>query len=508
MNLNIIKAPELTSSTFGDDVSKVFDQIDENFRRVSSYDFIKGETGDSLNIIEHNFADDIDSNNSIIKGSVAEAVLNSIYNIPGVTKENTIDINNISVEDDFIKKIAGSILLIYNDNLNNTDRADWKKNLCGCMPYTFLDPRFSSLNVDESNIEKWKVIIDCSCIITWSANKFTSIQSFPTLYYDFDQNQFCWKLSNKKTGLIARGPRGIDGKSGNYIICLVRRSEEASGTENAVNDGSVNLNGVYPIAYYLTGSTDDAVDIEGSNWVKVESLNSEWNGSNAIVFETDATSDDPTAVSTIASNIYWISNISQKLVNGVDKNVVNLSNANAITSDISIDSFLNILNNINVNKPDGLFIPMRIDNTSDTEPVHMITSDQLGVYNTKNQLLIGPVSRYDKADEIQNKIRIFYKSDNCNYILNNIPSDQVSGGTFEWVSDVGGYPNVINDTLRPVNNSNMKVELIDDYSIDQKMQLAILYNVACLGDLNLTSVSGNVILSNDEIDSIVQNIIN
>lgn len=501
MELNTIKSPELTATNFGEGVAQVFNQIDENFRRVSSYDFIKGEDGRSLNIVKHYFQNDIQSG-QILKNSISEAIFNALYNIPGITKESLSSINNITIYDNFLKNNAGYILLIYNDNKDNQTRDNWKEGLCGCIPYTFIDPRFSSLSVNDNNIEKWNIIIDCSCIITWSNDSFIPVQSFPTLYYDSDQNQFCWKISDKKTGLIARGPAGEDGKSGNFIICLVRRSEEASGIEGTVKDGTVNLNGVYPIAYYLTGSTDNAVNLEGNMWIEVENLNPDWIGCNAIVFETTAMSGDPDVSAVDGSKIYWVSNIGQRSIKGIDKCVVNLSNSNAITSDIDTNAFLAVLNNLT-----NLYIPMKLDNNiSSTEPVHMVAADQMGVYNLKNALILGPASRSDKTDDLLQKIKVYYiDSNNQQWILETKPIEEPTdeSNPFKWVNE---QSSVNNDTLLPSDGCNMIFEPINEISKDKI--IGILYNIAILGDLNITSVSGKAIMTDSEIETAVTNVIN
>ena len=56
--LNTISAPSLNDSKFGDNIKTQFENINDNFQKLSNYDFTKGEKGDSIDFVDIKLAED------------------------------------------------------------------------------------------------------------------------------------------------------------------------------------------------------------------------------------------------------------------------------------------------------------------------------------------------------------------------------------------------------------------------------------------------------------------
>ena len=388
-----IVSPELTSSRFGEDIRKRFDDIDDNFKKVSSIDLVRGATGDSA-ILEtipldeylklENLRDDLvkvkDSTGhtprywinrikiAILKyfGHVTDADIENW--IVGNGEENSghdLELDNF---DDPFEVVSGKttqdkvfsgfdvadnsgrswwvtskfkkgmdpltlpeilqgkklpnaynaekigIWSLFGDvyDKNNTideTSQDYNKNGCHQFPvipqagsitfinkvhneihehisslaYVYHDPRFvvslSSIDADE-----YKNAEDMSCVLYWTPGEngedgdFKVVQAFPTLYYDDDIGQFCWKINGQKTGLIARGPAGADGSSSTMWITMVDPDEVLSLDEVPVIDE-------YQVQRFLSNGN-------GNNWKKFKYNKNDreyaaCDGSPTIVFKVD-----------------------------------------------------------------------------------------------------------------------------------------------------------------------------------------------------------------------------
>lgn len=205
MNRHEIKVPQL-GSTFGNEIERVFKNIDENFNLISESDFLKGATGNSV------FLRTIDlSKDPTLIPSLKDAVISQYINLPvQPSKVNGVDVLNQFDEN------PGKITMIY-ETENDVDYP------ISSLPYIFKDNRFN----DTSAIQTLDNETDWSCVIYYdrSLGRFVPAQEFPTLYYE---DGFKWKINGVKTGLDAQGPKGPKGDSSTFKIVLAVHS---SGNE-------------------------------------------------------------------------------------------------------------------------------------------------------------------------------------------------------------------------------------------------------------------------------------
>lgn len=115
--------------------------------------------------------------------------------------------------------------------------------------WVFRDHRFATVNISQNDIEKYSGLVDTSCTVhlltiddDYNAD-FTVLHDIPALYFDKDNNSFCWLLGNQKTGMIAQGPRGLQGDRSRFFIFKAEKTREAD-------------NGVYVAKYYKEATSN------------------------------------------------------------------------------------------------------------------------------------------------------------------------------------------------------------------------------------------------------------
>lgn len=205
MNKHEIKVPQL-GGTFGNEIERVFKNIDENFNLISESDFLKGARGNSV------FLKTIDlSKDPTLIPSLKDAVKSQYTHLPVQPKK----VNGVDVLNQFDTK-PGLITIIY-ETENDIDYP------ISSLPYIFKDDRFN----DTSAIQTLDDETDWSCVIYYDRElrQFVPAQEFPTLYYE---DGFKWKINGIKTGLDAQGPKGPKGDSSSFKIVL---AEHSAGSE-------------------------------------------------------------------------------------------------------------------------------------------------------------------------------------------------------------------------------------------------------------------------------------
>jgi hypothetical protein len=192
ITLKPISAPNLNTSEYGANIKGQFDNINDNFRQIVEGEYLKGQSGDIVMLEQVNLAD-------------------SSHPITALFNEY---IASLQVGDDGIGEEDGCInssylYMIYTKN-EETEDVVYKTSL----PYTFLDPRFNPITEEAYGEE----IMDKSCIIVYDGEQFTSYNAFPNIYFNEEQNEFCWKINGLATPLPARGPKGETGYAGSFYV--------------------------------------------------------------------------------------------------------------------------------------------------------------------------------------------------------------------------------------------------------------------------------------------------
>lgn len=498
IQLHTIQAPQLTDANFGVNMSQQFNNINDNFLKLASAEFLKGTPGDNISIVEYNLEDSSQSENIV---AAIKSVLTSGH-------DNDSDLKNVNGYQ-WADGITGYIYLIYADKLGNDPRTDWSANLVGSLPYTFLDPRFNNqliLNEDGSN---YKDAYDLSCILTWSNGGFQIIDAWPTLYFDEDKFQFCWRIHGKESGLVAQGPQGRDGRSGNMLVVRVEDVEAVDNEEK--------LDNIYVITHYLPDITN--ISNPSADWVEfndevIQTLGYNPIGCTAMVFKYR---NEDEGVTTL-NDRYWIATISNRVINNTDKYVVSLSDYNMISTELTKERLYAGLSSLCGSNWGGLFVPIEAETRDEqgqsVQPAHMfIAIDSNDKGSHYNELHILPVKNKltPEADIKNNKFYLKLIESNNEYLLALTGVSFADGTyTFSWT---GNGQTATTHTILPINVQDITWvgHTIDSFSAyassisdNSAYPLIIHYPTILTSGLSVPSLDGCAISSSD-IDQMIQN---
>lgn len=372
--------PLLDDATYGETIARNFEIINDNFKRLSSIDFIKGSPGTSV------FIEEIDLLEEASWRDALKASIIAMEKKLGGTNE----IDNENTRFSILDKNPGKLYMIYEQTPELND-----KKYISSLPYVFLDGRFANKNLTEKAdqyTEEYSKMVDYSCILNFSTNsegdgEFVVLQNFPTLYYDRDLG-FCWNVNGQETGISAQGPKGIDGNDGELFI--VKADE---------NDNFKVVS---------------VMDVLSGGWVDVkEHININKRKSAAAI----VVPINPIQNGNLKEYPYWITSVVRNNDgNYYATNCINDSKIAVIIDDVAFD---NILSNISSTGAGvkGLFLPMK-------SGYHM-------VYTEDNNTYIKPV--LDKNSPISsgkvNDAKLIFNYDNIE-INSSIKAHQILSGDF------------------------------------------------------------------------------
>ena len=372
--------PSLNDVTYGETIAKNFEIINDNFKRLSSIDFIKGAPGTSVFIEEIDLLEE-ESWRDALKASII-AMEEKLGGTNEIDNENT----RFSILD----KNPGKLYMIYEQTPELND-----KKYISSLPYVFLDGRFANKKLTEKAdqyAEEYSKMVDYSCILNFSTNsegggEFVVLQNFPTLYYDRNLG-FCWNVNGQETGISAQGPKGIDGNDGELFI--VKADEHDNFKVVSV------------------------MDVLSGGWVDVkEHINiNKRKSAAAIVVPTNSIQNG-----NLKEYPYWITSVVRNNDgNYYATNCVDDSKIAVIIDDVTFD---NILSNISSTGAGvkGLFLPMK-------SGYHM-------VYTEDNNTYMKPV--LDKNSPISsgkvNGAKLIFDYDDIE-INSSIKAPQILSGDF------------------------------------------------------------------------------
>ena len=216
-----IIAPSLNSPDYASSLDEVFNNINYNFITLSNRDFVKGETGDSLDIEEVTL-----NKNNELYNVLVESLKTHVEKTS--SKDNALsdleeDGTKISGVFDIIDN-TDNPLKIYMIKGRNEDIENSEYKYVSSLPFVFLDGRFNRSGVgDIDDLAKYnfELIENASCIMIYDHNEnsgkggFKVLENaFPKLYMDSKLNSFCWKINGVETGISATG---LQGKSGDPL---------------------------------------------------------------------------------------------------------------------------------------------------------------------------------------------------------------------------------------------------------------------------------------------------
>ena len=372
--------PSLNDVTYGETIAKNFEIINDNFKRLSSIDFIKGAPGTSVFIEEIDLLEE-ESWRDALKASII-AMEEKLGGTNEIDNENT----RFSILD----KNPGKLYMIYEQTPELND-----KKYISSLPYVFLDGRFANKKLTEKAdqyAEEYSKMVDYSCVLNFSTNsegggEFVVLQNFPTLYYDRNLG-FCWNVNGQETGISAQGPKGIDGNDGELFI--VKADEHDNFKVVSV------------------------MDVLSGGWVDVkEHINiNKRKSAAAIVVPTNSIQNG-----NLKEYPYWITSVVRNNDgNYYATNCVDDSKIAVIIDDVTFD---NILSNISSTGAGvkGLFLPMK-------SGYHMVYTEDNNTYMKPVLDKNSPIS----SDKV-NGAKLIFDYDDIE-INSSIKAPQILSGDF------------------------------------------------------------------------------
>ena len=236
-DLHRIQAPALNQS-LGSNIEQTFNRIDDNFGVLANKDLVKGDAGDSLISYNIKLSELFGSDQwtwedpSTLGEYHGDGCVAQIKQALATLKDTLIGVEepttSITDEDvvyayNYLVKPENNFeaLICFNKPETTSDLIVIKS----VIPIIFIDMRFRDYNLTALNAQTY----DLSCTITFNSdsqdNNWICNQTFPTLYYDYDPESvgqegydattaLYWVINGTRTRIPARGPKGINGKSG------------------------------------------------------------------------------------------------------------------------------------------------------------------------------------------------------------------------------------------------------------------------------------------------------
>ena len=251
--LTTITAPSLADVKYAENIETVFNNINDNFNKLSSTPFLQGADGKSFEHYEVKVYDkDQDKNKKKDKGltkygaALLNAVFGDILEQKGVDKiiftegdvKDKIHKNIEKVPDKCGVKAINNIYnidglldeTIYGYGIKN-DAGEFKEStIVITSPVQLIDSRLACLSNLETTDDGLYYFRDTSCMLKCITEKvkvneeykinirFVKMYLVATIYYDNDNDQWSWVINGKETHISATGKKGDDGTSANAWV--------------------------------------------------------------------------------------------------------------------------------------------------------------------------------------------------------------------------------------------------------------------------------------------------
>ena len=223
MNIDIheIKAPGLNESDYGANIDKQFKNIDNNFRIIGNYDFIKGQPGDGVKIENVKIVADDNSSSKEIGSLLYKALKTAVESFANKSSDasNPLkDIGSFKWNDIITKNDKDGFyvpIIIHENKVNNT-----KEYICSAGVVSFFDNRFSAAALKQPNLYN-NDIVDVTSLLNFKKKSNDEWVcdlnlSFPRL--KFKDESFYWVINDQETSIKATGLKGDRGSNGTMVI--------------------------------------------------------------------------------------------------------------------------------------------------------------------------------------------------------------------------------------------------------------------------------------------------
>lgn len=217
--LTRITAPTLGSSTFATDLREVFQNIDDNFKKIVSAPYLEGQEGNSVEAYDMPIVEDgelTDFGAAMMREILSDP---DIYTIEDITSNRNYDSvgprQQHTVYEYILENPTMKVLRVTDPDYSYEQNLDTCKWICSAEYYCFVDMRVEDLG-NCGYPSSQTQFVDYSCVVFAEYRDdgwvFTKGNMMPVLYYSTDQSCFCWKINGMETGIRAQGIKGDDGR--------------------------------------------------------------------------------------------------------------------------------------------------------------------------------------------------------------------------------------------------------------------------------------------------------
>lgn len=330
-------------------------------------------------------------------------------------------------------------------------------NICATQLYYFYDARIGSIQLLDDK-ESANNFTDYTSFITISSERnadgdyeidgtytMSKSQDLPTLYYDNDAQEFCWKMNGIETNITAQGVKGNKGEPAGCWFC---RGVSTSIPDENNKDSIIN---VKLISYYTN-------EIDENDNLTLRPVNNDCEIKNGDFVCVDVYNDDIMNNTTYFDTIFGNVNVS------IENNGDSLTNTYTVTrpyhtsimsmikkSPIALYEYLkNIDGNGKNDALHGLFVP----SYSSPDNIHMMNSAYI---DNNDCLIIHPVSLQDAIGKLGDKninIPTLELSTKPNLVIDGYASVEMKSSDSNLNVNVDGNVNVSQNIKCTVNGVN------------------------------------------------------
>ena len=239
--LTRINVPAITDARYIEGMSDAFDKINDNFKKIASLPFLQGVQGDSYQLEEYKIWDDW------LITEDGKVLLDSIFGKDVTVKGNSFDKIRECIGEDLAGTSPIDFFKNGNDIVNNSlyfyvikdDTGNVIEKQLG-QYYYFIDGRLKDIGNVYNDGVSLNGFNDYTGFYQYkydseNNSKYVKVEILPTIYYDQNKNDICWKFNGNKTGISAIGVKGADGKDADLLIVRVTANEnDCTGVVNAI----------------------------------------------------------------------------------------------------------------------------------------------------------------------------------------------------------------------------------------------------------------------------------
>ena len=460
-----IVAPSINDTDYANKMATAFTNINDNFKKIASLPFLQGLQGDSYELKEYHVFEKLSSSSDELKLGNAvlteegAVLINAIFNtsfksgnsLINLRKNTEFILNNVSAFDSFIEgdKIINNSIYFYVITDDSGEVIQKSKHLG--QYFYFIDGRVKELGNAYYNDNKIDLdnFNDYTGFFQYNPENqsYFKVEIVPTLYYDKDKNDICWKFNNSKTGISAIGASGANGKDTTFYYVLT----DANAADN------------------LSGEVKEV--FVKDKWVSISDLdkNPDFNLQNSIALICIKIIDKNNNDTNIMHAFGEIRKVNDE--SGWWAYWENSLVIDSLVTNTSINEYFYKMGyNSDGNFPRYLAIPIDTERDNNDKKAHVLMSDEEGL------VLRGVKKAWDEYNNqnlpsLENTGDLSLKIENYNIDINNhniTNVNKISGTTCNFINGEIGSINSNSITTKGIESTSGDIDILKCIGIDTK----------------------------------------